>query len=124
MPIVLPLVAAVLGGFLGVLVFSSYLRSMQRGKAAVLFVLIFIAFAAFVIPNAGQQLYEFGMSFSAIDVLNGVSYFVFSFAIVCAWMSMRPSRSRWLLVALIPVSFAQPLLWTLVIIGWSIRGFV
>ena len=123
MPVALSLIASALGGFSGFFIYSSYLRSIKQGKAAVLFVLIFLALAAAVIPNIGQILYELGMSFPSIDVLDGVSYFVFSFSLVCAWMFLQPSRSRWILMALIPISFAQPLLWTLVIIGWRVEGF-
>ena len=123
MPIILPLLVAAIGGVAGFFAFSSYLRSVRQGRAFVLFVLIVLALAAAVIPNAGQQLYNLGMSFPAIDVLDGVSYFIFAFTTVGAWMFLAPSRKRWFLMALIPISFAQPMLWTIVIIGWSVRGF-
>jgi len=81
------------------------------------------AIAAALVPNAGQQLYDLGMTFPAIELIQTASYFVFGSAIIAGWHILHTSWKRWLFAPLVPVSFAQPALWTLVYIGWNIHGF-
>jgi len=121
MPIISSFLISAAGGVAGYFTFSSYLCSRRQNE--VLCILIVFALTNAVLPNIGQQLYDLGMSFHTMDVLNNFSYFIVAFATVCAWMFLRPLRRRWLLIALVPVSLAQPILSTLVIIGWSIGGF-
>jgi hypothetical protein len=85
--------------------------------------LVMLALVVTWIPNAGQQLYDLGMSFPTIEVLQSASYFIFAFAVFGAWQFLERSWRRWLLILLVPVSFAQPLLWTWAYISWTIWGF-
>jgi hypothetical protein len=121
-PLAMPLTAAAAGGIAGFFAFSNYRRA-SRNTGGLLSVLIAIAVAAAVIPNATQQLYDLGMSLPTIDILQGLSYFVFAFAIAGAWMFLEASRKRWLLLTLIPVSFAQPIFWTFAFFVWTTKGF-
>lgn len=122
MPILLPLTTALTGGLIGFLALSSYRRKNAQSRAA-LVVLLLVAATAAAIPNLGQQLYDLGLSFPTIKVLEGFSYFVFGFAAAGAWALLEPSRNRWALLILLPVSFAQPALWTFAHVAWTLNGF-
>ena len=76
-----------------------------------------------IVPNAGQWLYDAGLSTPHFEIVEQVSYLLFGFAAVGAWVLLSPSRTRWLLVALVPVLLAQPVLWTYAFVAWSIGGF-
>lgn len=121
MPIILSFLSSAAGGFAGYFTFSSYLGSRHQG--GMLCILIVFALTTAALPNIGQQLYDLGMSIHTIDVLNYFSYFMVAFTTVGASMFLRPLRNRWLLIALIPVSLAQPIFSILVIISWSVGVF-
>jgi hypothetical protein len=70
-----------------------------------------------------QHLYDFGISFPAIDVIQGASYFVLAFSIVSVRLLLERSRWRWLLSLLLAIAFVQPILQMLAYIAWSINGF-
>ena len=119
----LPLLIAVTGGIAGFIACSFCLRSMPRKKASVLVVLIVLALATTAIPYLGQQFYDVGISTGAAVVLEGVGYFTFAFATVGSWMFLAPSYTRWLLLALIPISLAHPLILAATMINWVIYGY-
>lgn len=123
MPILFPLFAALVGAIAGFSAFYAYARGAYGGRRIVLFGLIFIAVSAALVPNAGQQLYDVGLSDAAIDLAERASYFVFAFATAGAWLLFVPSPKRWFLLVLVPVSFAQPALWTLAHLAWMKGGF-
>jgi len=121
-PLTIPVVAACAGGAAGFLAISKY-RQANLNFRPILLMLAMLAVASAIIPNVGQQLYDMGLSFPIIDVMNGVSYFVFAFATIGAWRLLKSSWMRWLLIILFPISFAQPIMWTFAHICWSVRGF-
>ena len=123
MPILLPLATALLGGFVGFLAMSSYRRRKGRGPLGVVTLLLVVAVAAAAIPNIGQQLFDLGFAFLTIEAVDGVSYLVFGFAAAGAWALLEPSPARWGLLALLPISFAQPMLWTYAHVVWILHGF-
>jgi len=96
---------------------------ITNAKYTLLVLLISGAVVAAVIPNIGQQLYDQGLSFTVIDVLNAGSYLVFAVALIGAWRILKGSRAKWLLLVLIPVAYFQPLLWAFAQLSWSIGGF-
>lgn len=85
--------------------------------------LVFVAAIAAVTPNVGQVLYDVGLSPSQLDVVDAVSYLAFGFALGASWVLLGASRKRWALFALVPVSFAQPMLWAYALAVWRINGF-
>jgi hypothetical protein len=121
-PLAFPSAVAAVGGGLGVIaVAKNRGRVAKRGPIVLAFVIL--AAVAAWIPNAGQQLYDLGVSFPVIDIIQTASYFAFAFALVCAWQLLHEFRRRWFLSILVPVSFAQPLLWTWAYFSWTIWGF-
>jgi hypothetical protein len=121
-PLALPSTMALVGGLANRIAFRRYRASAAKSGAVAVGLTTVAIFAAWI-PSAGQVLFDAGMSFPAIDVLQTLSYFVFAFAVAGAWRLFRKSWQRALLALLIPVSFAQPLLWTWAYISWSIWGF-
>ena len=122
LPLSLPLAAAAAGGMASYFTLARYRPTgVRRGQ--ILLVLVGLSVAAAWIPNAGQQLYDVGMSFPAIETLQAASYFSFAFTMFGAWQFLGRSWWRWLLILLAFVSFAQPLLWTLAYIRWTVWGF-
>ena len=85
--------------------------------------LILIAVVAAIIPNIGQQLYDFGADFQLIGFIVKVSYFVFAIVLIAAWIITPKSKLRWAVLALAPIAYFQPIRWGLVMVLWSIRGF-
>lgn len=116
-------IAAGAGAILGLLAARGHPFLMWQGKAAVL-CLVAVAVVAAVMPNIGQSLYNVGLLPSHIDVVDAVSYFAFGFAIAASWVLLVGSWTRWALIALVPVSFAQPILWAYALTVWRINGFV
>jgi hypothetical protein len=121
-PLFIPVAVAGTGGAAGFLAISKY-RQANLNFRPILLTLILLAMASALIPNIGQQLYDLGLSFPFIDVINGVSYFIFAFATIGAWRLLQSSWSRWLLIILLPISFAQPIMSTFAHICWSVGGF-
>ena len=121
LPLALPVAAAAVGGLTSHFTLAKFRPILGRGP--VLFVLIILSVVAAWIPNAGQQLYDLGISFPVIETLQTASYFIFAFAVFGAWRLLNRSWWRWLLILLVPISFARPLLWTWAYISWTIWGF-
>ena len=121
-PLALPTVFAVVGSVAGYFSASKidFVNAMPRST---LLGLIVVAIATAVVPNVGQSLYDLGMSIPVIRVVQNVSYFVSGFAIVAGWCILQASWKRWLLLFLIPATFAQPLLSTYAFIAWTVGGF-
>jgi purine-cytosine permease-like protein len=122
-PLVVPLFLAAAGGALTYLASTALNQRRNMLRSGLLASLCVLAAIAAVVPNAGQTLYSSGLSFPSIEVVNDVSYFIFGACFVGAWRLLSAKWQRWLLTPLILVSFAQPLLWTCVLIGWRIGGF-
>jgi len=118
-----PFLLAAAGAIAGNFTFSALLHTDRKGGSLVLLLLIILALIAAVVPNVEQQFYNIGMSFTNIQMLVQGSYFIFAFSTVGAWKILVPSPRRWFLIILILISFAQPLLWCIVVIGWAINGF-
>jgi hypothetical protein len=121
-PLALPVTVAVIGGAVGFITVAR-IRGKIAMRGPVVSALIVLAVVSAWIPNAAQRLYDWGLSFPVIEVVQTSSYFVFAFALVGAWQLLRDSRRRWLLPVLVPVSFAQPLLWTWAYFSWTVWGF-
>lgn len=119
----LPLLIVFAGGIAGFVASSFYLRSMGRKRVSVLVVLVVVTLATTPIPYMGQQFYEAGFSTGASFIIEGVGYFAFAFATVGAWMFLAPSRTRWLLLVLVPVLLAHPLILAITGINWAIYGY-
>lgn len=122
LPLALPVVAAVAGGVTCFFTMARYSRT-DTGRGPILAVLVGLSVVAAWIPNAGQQLYNVGMTFPVIETLQSASYFIFAFTVLGAWQILSRSWWRWLLILLALVSFAQPLLWTWAYISWTVWGF-
>jgi hypothetical protein len=114
--------AAGLGAVLGLLAARDHPFLKRHGHLA-LVVLVATAVIAALMPNLGQSLYDLGLSFPQIELLQAVSYLVFGFTVTASWILLLRSPARWLLLALLPVSFAQPPLWAYAFPSWSILGF-
>ena len=121
-PLALPIAAATAGGLASVFVLARF-RQTSVGHGPALFALIILSVVAAWVPNAGQPLYDLGLAFRTIESLQIASYFIFAFAVFEAWHFLKRSSWRWALILLVPVSFAQPLLWTWAYIGWTTWGF-
>jgi hypothetical protein len=121
-PLELPLAAAVAGTLAGSFTAIRYLRA-RHASNPVLLVLVVLASVAAIIPNAGQWLFDLGISFPWIGIWERASYFVLAFAVTWAWRLLGRSWKRWLLMIFLPVAFAQPMLTTFAYICWSIKGF-
>ncbi|MBK8161577.1 MAG: hypothetical protein IPK65_00030 [Gammaproteobacteria bacterium] len=121
-PLFLPVIAAVVGGFIAYVAFSR-LGEHRVGGRGVVPALIVSALASSALPNIEQILYDSGLSMVVIEGVSRLSYAVFGFCVVGAWLFLKQSRKRWLLMTLIPISFAQPLLWTFAFLVWSVKGF-
>jgi hypothetical protein len=122
-PLVVPILLATAGGALAYYALTALNQRRTTPWPGLLASLCALAAISAVVPNVGQTLYSSGLSFPSIKVVNGVSYFVFGACFIGAWRLLSAKWHRWLLTPLILVSSAQPLLWTCVLIGWSIGGF-
>ena len=120
-PLSIPVAASLAGVALAVGVPSRYrdLRLQSRLGLA----LTVVAVTASLIPNIGQQLYDLGISDSAIEIVQNASYVCFAFAMFVLWRLLGQSGVRWFLLLLVPIAFGRPFLWTLAYISWSTRGF-
>lgn len=121
-PLALPVAVAIAGGVASFFTLARYRRTAAR-RGPILAALILLSVVAAWIPNAAQQLYDLGMSFPTIEMLQAASYFIFAFAVLGVWQFLEKSWQRWPLILLVPISFAQPLLWTWAYISWTIWGF-
>jgi hypothetical protein len=119
--VIAPLAAA-FGAVLGLLAARDHPFLRRHGQLALL-TLVAAAVITALIPNMGQSLYDLGLSFPQIELLQAVSYLVFGFSVTASWVLLLRSRARWLLLTLVPVSFAQPALWAYAFTVWSIYGF-
>ena len=121
-PLTMPLISATAGGIAGFTVFAK-----RRGNAwsskPLLAVLVAVALGAALVPFAGQLLYDIGLSDSARLAFTYVSYALVGFGLVGAWLLLHPSRVRWLLVALIPLSLFHAGSWAFAYYIWGTRGF-
>jgi hypothetical protein len=122
-PLAVPLLAMVAGGISISFVFSKYSSRTNQWSPRVLIILGILGIVTAIVPNAGQQLYDLGISFPVIDSLTRVSYFLFGVAMVGVWRLLARRWQRWLFALLVPISFAQPLLWTWAYFVWTVWGF-
>jgi hypothetical protein len=73
--------------------------------------------------RVGRLLYELGIPFEAIGVLNSVCYFVFFVAFAGAWVLSGTSRKRFALLALIPIALLGPLQTALTFASWGVGEY-
>jgi hypothetical protein len=121
-PLTPPLLAAVAGFFAGVVLLRRFRPSLLP-LSPVPIASAIVLIAAAIISNAHQQLYDLGLSFPSIDVLQIAIYAIVGLSISCLWWASRRFWFRGAIVLLVLVSFIQPLLWTFAFATWTIRGF-
>jgi hypothetical protein len=121
-PLAGPIAVAAVGAFASHLAFAKHRPEPAPSRALVASLLAASILAAWI-PNAGQTLYELGLPLPIFEWVQLASYFLFAFSIFGAWRLLRQKWQRCLLIALVPVSFAQPFLWTLAYVSWTVRGF-
>lgn len=119
--VIAPLVTGV-GAWLGLLAARVHPYLRRHGQPALLCLILAAIVSAFL-PNMGQSLYDVGLSSAQTDFTIALGYLAFGFSITASWVLLLGSRTRWLLLVLVPVSFAQPALWTYALSAWSIGGF-
>jgi hypothetical protein len=86
-----------------------------------------IAFAlvlgvAAVVSNSHQKLYDLGLSFPNIDILQTIIYGLVGLSISCLWWASRRVWFRGTVIVLVLASFVQPLLWTFAFATWDDWG--
>ena len=121
-PLTIPLISGLAGGIAGFMVFAKRRGNAPSSKPLPA-VLIAVALGAALVPFAGQLLYDIGLSNSSRLGVTYVSYALVGFGMVGAWLLIHPSRVRWLLVALIPLSLFHAGSWTFAYYIWDTRGF-
>jgi hypothetical protein len=121
-PLLIPVIAIVVALPAAVFVFSSW-RVGDPWRTPLLLVTIVVAVIAATVPNSGQRMYDLGVSFRLIDLLQAGSYFCFVFALTGAWLLMQGRSIRWLLFVLVPIALFEPLKWTLAYFLWKVWGF-
>ena len=125
MSIITPFIAPSLSIVVGVPVGIALFRPLANRNAAswVLPACVVLACAAAGSQLAGQRLYELGMSFGAIDILDSVCYFVFFVAFAGSWVLSGASRKRFALLVLIPIALLGPLETALTFLSWGIGEY-
>jgi hypothetical protein len=121
-PVMLSIAAVGIGVATSTLVVSR-LPMLKARRGAFLAALVIASIASALFANVTQLLYDIGLSLRAIDALHLLSYLIFGFAISIAFGVLADSKTKWLLVLLVPVAFAQPILFIVTLVGWSINGF-
>lgn len=79
--------------------------------------------AAAVVSNSHQTLYDLGLSFPNINILQIIIYGFVGFSVACLWWASQTLWFRGAVVVLVLASFLQPLLWITAIATWTIGGF-
>ena len=108
MSILILLAAALAGAIAGFFAATHLILGRPAHKGAIAAFAVFAALAA-AATNATQRLLDAQLAFETVDLLERASYFVFGFAATSAWVLLRPSRLRWLLMLLVPVALYEPL---------------
>jgi hypothetical protein len=122
MSILLVLAAALVGCLAGFATGSQLGRDGQKARRGSVFTtLVTIAVLATVGTNSAHFLLDRGLAFTTVDVLEAASYFVFGFAAAAAWVLAKPSGARWLLLALVPAAFIEPLKLAGALLLWWIK---
>jgi hypothetical protein len=122
-PLAVPLVMAGLGAFAARWMFGRRSDWLERQRSSLLPAMILAAIISAWIPNGGQFLYERGLPLPTFEYVQAASYFPFAFALFAIWHLVAKHWQRGLASLLIPVSFAQPLLWTWAYFSWTVWGF-
>src|SRR4051812_35187723 len=120
MSILLVLAAALFGSVAAYAAVNRLGGSRYRSRAVIATLVVASALAT-AGTNSSQVLLDLGLAFTAVDVIEAASYFVFGFTITAAWALLKPSRLRWMLLLLIPIAFADPLHWGYRLLSWAIR---
>jgi hypothetical protein len=118
MSILLVLAAALVGSLAGQAAVPHLRRYKGTGLLAALIPAAAISAAA---TNATQTLLDLEVPFTAVDIFEAASYFVFGFSAMAASLLLKPSRLRWWLVLLVPIALFEPLRLTFAFIRWSMR---
>ncbi len=119
MSILLILAAAFFGSVVGYLSAKRFRQS--EATPWVIAATVLVAVTAAVATNATQSLLDLGLPFTMVDVLEAGSFFVFGFSSTAAWVLLKPSMLRWLLLALVPLALYEPLRWVFALLRWSIK---
>ncbi len=123
MSILLVLAAAFIGGVAAYLSGKRFTRGLQghRAKTWVIVATVLLAVAAAAATQATQSLLDLGLAFTTVDVLEATNYFVFGFSGTAAWLLLKPSMLRWLLLALVPIALYEPLRWVFALVRWLVK---
>jgi hypothetical protein len=122
LPLALPLLALVAGLLAGFALFRRHRSSLLPwSPLPIAFALVLVAAA--VVSNSHQKLYDLGLSFPNIDILQIIIYGFVGLSVACLWSASRRLWFRGAVVVLVLASFLQPLLWTFAFAAWTIRGF-
>ena len=121
-PLSLPLLAAVAGFLVGLVIVRAF-RSTLSPQAPFSIAFAVVLVAAAIVSNSHQQLYDFGLSFLSIDILQIVVYGLVGISIFFLWRASQRLWVRGVIALLGFVSLIQPLLWTFAFATWSVGGF-
>jgi hypothetical protein len=123
MSILIVLAAALVGSLCAYFTLYRLGGSRHRGPAVVS-TLVLLAVLATAGTNATQSLLDAGLPFTAVDVIEAASYFVFGFSMTAAWALLKPSAVRWGLLPLVPLALYDPLNWVFRLAIWAIRRVI
>lgn len=122
-PLAVPFAMAGVGAIIAMWAVRTHREWIKGHRRSVLYVMVGTAIVAAWIPNAGQFLYESGLPLPTFEYVQAASYVPFAFALLAIWKLVAKNWQRGVSALLIPVSFAQPLLWTWAYFSWTVWGF-
>ena len=121
LPLALPLFAAAVGFLAGLALLRSFRPSLlPLSPAPIVFAIILVVAA--IVSNSHQKLYDLGLSFPTIDILQIIIYGSVGLSISFLWRASRRLWFRGAIVTLVLFSLVQPLLWTFAFATWTIGG--
>jgi len=121
-PLAVPLLAAGVGFIAGMAVFRNLRKSLLPQSPVSIGFAILLLVAA-VVSNSHQKLYDLGLSFPNIDILQIVVYAIVGLSISCLWWASGRLWFRGAIMVLALTSLIQPLLWSFALATWTTGGF-
>jgi hypothetical protein len=122
LPLAFPLLAASVGFIAGMAVFRNFRQSLLLlSPVSIGFAILLLAAA--IVSNSHQKLYDLGMSFPNIDILQIVVYGIVGLSISCLWWASGKVWFRGAIVVLALSALIQPFLSTFALATWTIGGF-